>query len=362
MAWSSEKIEAAERRIDESQTRNFAELVKLAGLDPQRHLRFADWSGVDFSRCDLRGYDFTGARLENCKFWGALIETARFDQAEINLANLRTAGDWRAHLENWLKPPEAAPDDHLPIGKTFIDAPFAPEMVVVPPGSFWMGAEEDHPHSGKPRHLVTIPRAFAISKFPITVAEWSFAHEAGGVELEPNILKTLARNTWWDEPKNIEQPEAYTLPMTKISWLHAQAYVGWLSRKVSRAYRLLSEAEWEYACLAGSDAKSFATSSFNADRLDPRQTIHPGIYPPNTFGLHDMERSVWEWCQDCWHGTYEDKPTELNDNAGPWHDGDGRIRVIRPKKVHPTVRRAAAADSQLDYYGFRLARTLMFSS
>ena len=104
-ALSQLELEARNRRIDEAETDDFAELIRIAGLDPKKHLRFADWSGVDFSGCDLRGFDFTGARLIGCNFKDAWIEGARFDQALIDEArpgekvdrgrtDLRAAKDW----------------------------------------------------------------------------------------------------------------------------------------------------------------------------------------------------------------------------------------------------------------------------
>ena len=83
-ALSQLELEAREQAVDAAETDDFAELIRIAGLDPKKHLRFADWSGVDFSGSDLRGFDFTGARLIGCNFKGARIEGARFDQALID--------------------------------------------------------------------------------------------------------------------------------------------------------------------------------------------------------------------------------------------------------------------------------------
>ena len=105
--------------VENARTNNFKSLIQLSGLDPTKHLRFADWSGVDFSGCDLNGYDFTGARLHGCNFKGARIVGARFDQAELGavlhqpdrgphapakhtpMANLRDAEDWDYHVSTW---------------------------------------------------------------------------------------------------------------------------------------------------------------------------------------------------------------------------------------------------------------------
>src|SRR5215470_13365007 len=99
-ATSGESWLEVAQRVAGAETNDFAELIKLAGLDPRKHLRFADWSNLDLERCDLRGFDFTGARLNGCKFDGARINRARFDQAEIARTNLRAARDWNAHVKN----------------------------------------------------------------------------------------------------------------------------------------------------------------------------------------------------------------------------------------------------------------------
>ena len=128
--------------VIEAEAASFTELVKLSGLDPAKHLRLADWSDIDFSGADLRGYDFSGAKLRNCHFDGAEIEGARFDQAEINGTNLRAAKDWDTYVRNWLRSDRVVDDRYLPEGAVFQDAPFAPEMVVIPPGRFMMGSPQ----------------------------------------------------------------------------------------------------------------------------------------------------------------------------------------------------------------------------
>src|SRR6516165_7743401 len=105
-------FEARERLVDNARTQDFAELIRIAGLDPKKHLRFADWSGVDFSGSDLRGFDFTGAKLIGCNFKEARIERARFDQALIDevrpgtelepgRTNLWAAKDWERFVKSW---------------------------------------------------------------------------------------------------------------------------------------------------------------------------------------------------------------------------------------------------------------------
>ena len=233
------------RRVLSADTDDFCELLELAGLDPGKDLRFQDFSGCDFSGANLRGYDFTGARLHGCRFEGALIDGARFDQAEINGTNLRVAKDWERHRGSWVKQSPVPPSGHLPVGAVFQDAPFAPEMVVIPRGRFWMGSKKGEGEKDEwPRHEVTIPRALAVGRFPLTVDEWHFAESP----------KDWMRKRGKVEGKLSRAAEWAAEPATEVSWEDAQAYVRWLSRKTDQPYRLLSEAEWEYACRAGSEA------------------------------------------------------------------------------------------------------------
>ncbi len=161
MSGGKEDWAARARAVIGAESNNFMELLKISGLDPKMDLRFADWSGVDFSLCDLRGFDFTAARLKGCRFDGALIKGARFDQAEIDGANPRAAMDWTAHRRGWVKARQPVRSEHLPAGAVFQDAPFAPEMVVVPPGRFWMGSRDGEGEDyERPRHEVMIPCAY----------------------------------------------------------------------------------------------------------------------------------------------------------------------------------------------------------
>ena len=208
--WNKWQERACE--VENSRADNFKSLIQLSGLDPTKHLRFADWSGVDFSGCDLNGYDFTGARLHGCNFKGARIVGARFDQAEIGavihqpgrdphapakhtaMANLRDAEDWDHYASTWrvktqsslgaigsyalggsYSEPVTVPSRHLPVGAIFQDAPFAPEMVVVPAGSFIMGSPEGGSESSQdecPQREVTIARPYAVGRYAVTFDEW----------------------------------------------------------------------------------------------------------------------------------------------------------------------------------------------
>ena len=128
----------------------------------------------------------------------------------------------------WLKP-----------GESFRDLDSAPEMVAVPAGEFWMGSKDGEGAADEhPRHKVTIPRPLAVGRFPVTFYEWDAAVAAGGVTRKPN-------DSGWGRGRR---------PVIDVSWDDAQAYAKWLSGKTGQRYRLLSEAEWEYCCRAGTQS------------------------------------------------------------------------------------------------------------
>ncbi len=357
---------ARARAVAAAGTEDFASLIQIAGLDPKRSLRFENWSGVDFSGCDLRGFDFTAARLNGCRFAGALIAGARFDQAEIDGADLRAAKDWAAYQRSWAKAPQPVRSDHLPPGAVFQDAPFAPEMVAVPPGRFWMGSKDGEGDKDEhPRHEVTVPRAIAVGRYPVTFEEWDFA-QADAEWAEITGIKPRKPE---DQGRGRD-----CRPVIGVSWGEVQAYLKWLSRKTGQRWRLLSEAEWEYACRAGSEA-AYCFGDDEAELgdyawYDANSKSRPhsvGRKKSNKFGLYDMHGNVWEWCEDVWHDSYAGKPEDLKETGGAWTTGDSRRRVLRggswigdPHSCRSADRRRIHADFRVDDIGFRLARTLNY--
>ncbi|MCG2584517.1 bifunctional serine/threonine-protein kinase/formylglycine-generating enzyme family protein [Massilia sp. TS11] len=231
-----------------------------------------------------------------------------------------------------------------------------PELVLIPTGRFQMGSHyyerELAAAAGSdsallaretPPHWVGVQQALALGRYPVTRAEWDrFAREQGQAPVGgPGRL-----------------------PVTGVSWAGAQAYCRWLSAQTGQHYRLPSEAEWEYACRAGSkQAYSWG------ETITPAQACYAaaapvavGQYGPNAWGLFDMHGNVWEWVQDPLHADYSGAPLE----ASVWEQGgDARQRVLRGgswRSAAPALRsasRAAAADDTLAVdIGFRVARSL----
>ena len=140
----------------------------------------------------------------------------------------------------------------LKLGESFRDFAEAPEMVVIPAGSFMMGSKDgEGEENERPQLKVTIPKAFAVGKYPVTFAEWDAAAAAGGVPHKPG-------DAGWGRGRR---------PAINVSWEDARDYIKWLSQKAGQTYRLLSEAEWEYACRAGTSAAySFGDREGDLDR------------------------------------------------------------------------------------------------
>ena len=158
-----------------------------------------------------------------------------------------------------------------------------------------------------------------------------------------------------------------TQPVTDINWNDAQQYVAWLSMMTGQPYRLLTEAEWEFAYRAGTTSafywgddigKGNASANVTGDRSG---TFPVGSFKPNAFGLYDMAGNVWQWVQDCYHGDYNGAPTD----GSEWTGGDCTRHVTRGGTTNQGARSMRAANRGADgveirYFnaGFRVARTL----
>ncbi len=232
-----------------------------------------------------------------------------------------------------------------------------PSMVRLPRGKFMMGSpsDEDGRFGGEgPVHEVTIAYDFAIGRGPVTFAMWDEARAAGAP------LELLGDASWGRGNR----------PVINASWEEAQAYIAWLNDEHRltggwNAYRLPSEAEWEYACRAGNQkAFSFGDSIDESQANFVRnvgKTTPVGSYPSNAFGLYDMHGNVWEWCEDPWHNNYKGAPS----NGSVWQNSDTSERVMRggswslnPRDLRSAYRSRGDPTGRDYGRGFRLARTL----
>jgi formylglycine-generating enzyme required for sulfatase activity len=236
-------------------------------------------------------------------------------------------------------------------GELFRDCPDCAEMVAVPSGDFDMGSPDTRYE--KPVHHVTIAKPFAIGRREVTFAEWDACLAAGGCKVRPE-------DQGWGRGNR---------PVINVSWDDAKLFVQWLSQRTGKAYRLPSEAEWEYAARAG------ATSAFwwGRERGDGHancadcsahpagQSLPVGSFRPNAFGLYDTAGNAAEWVEDCWNEAYQGAPRD----GSPWLAGQCGLRVLRGGSFSgkaDLVRSAARFryDRDVRYYanGFRIARDL----
>jgi uncharacterized protein (TIGR02996 family) len=219
-------------------------------------------------------------------------------------------------------------------------------LALIPAGSFLMGSPEDEPERSPgegPRHRVTLTRPFWLGVHPVTQSQWTALGEGGN----PSSFRGAPR------------------PVERVSWDECQEYCRKLSEKTGRRFRLPTEAEWEYACRAGTTTTFHTGNGEEAMRLagwcstglpdDPRQTHPVGLRLPNAWGLYDMHGNVREWCADGLRD-YTEEPVvdpcgvEVSNRrvvrGGSWHydaeDSRAASRYDRPRSY------------QLSYYGLRV--------
>jgi formylglycine-generating enzyme required for sulfatase activity len=231
-------------------------------------------------------------------------------------------------------------------------------MIVAPASPFKMGSpDSEGEKSEHPQHAVTIMRPFAVAKLPLTFDEWDACTAHG------DCAAHVSDGGWGRGPR----------PAVNVSWGHAQTYVKWLSRITGKPYRLLSEAEYEYAARAGTETRypwgddpelngqAMANCKGCGSQWDGKGTTPVGSFPANAFGLYDMVGDVWEWTEDCWNETYQGAPAD----GSPWTSGDCSGRVVRGGSWYygsDHLRSAArlwwSAINGASSIGFRVARTL----
>jgi formylglycine-generating enzyme required for sulfatase activity len=249
-------------------------------------------------------------------------------------------------------------------GETFRDNGAAPEMVVVPQGTFMMGSRADTADrlcNEMPAHMVTIRESFAISKFAVTKEEWSSFFEA-----------TQFPNHAWQSP-GFQQDGRH--PVVNVSWLDVVSYIEWLTALTGHTYRLPTEAEWEYTCRARSEsAYSFGETilpdqaNFGREfRAGPTRsglfksaTTAVGTFSSNGFGVFDMHGNVWEWVADVYQENFAHGP--INGSAV---SGRQANRVIKggswassPRQLRSASRLGVFMGIRCCALGFRVARSL----
>lgn len=220
------------------------------------------------------------------------------------------------------------------------------EMAAIPAGEFWMGSADDDPlalSNEKPRHRVKL-RAFRLGKTPVTQAQWRMVMGA--------------------DPPELKFKGCDDCPVEGVGFDDVQEFIQILNQRTGQRFRLPSEAEWEYACRAGTNFKY--SGSDNPDEvawygINSGAKTHPvALKKPNTWGLYDMSGNVWEWVEDVWHDNYQSAPSD----GGAWTTGGGRgRRAVRgggwsgkPVDVRSANRSGGGPSDRNSLLGFRLAQ------
>lgn len=214
------------------------------------------------------------------------------------------------------------------------------ELMCIPEGTFKMGSLRiDSYENDMPRHEVTLTNPFYMAKYAVTQEQW----------------RVVMGN-------NLSYFKGVKLPVNQISWNDAKEFIKKLNAKMDGGYRLPTEAEWEYACRAGTTSEySFGDyitpKNANYDESNIGKPVAVGNYKPNDFGLYDMHGNVWEWCED-WYGGYPGWPVE--DPKGP---AVGQYRVLRggsfavnSLRARSSSRIICAPAIRIHVNGFRLVR------
>ena len=278
-------------------------------------------------------------------------------------------------------------------GTRFRDCPACPDMVWLPTGAFAMGsppAEAGREADEGPQHRVTMAQPLAVAVHEVTKGEFGRFVAATG-RATGGSCWTYEDGEWEDRTgrswRSPGYPQDDDHPVVCVSWDEAQAYTAWLGRETGQAYRLPSEAEWEYAARGGTTAARWwsgkaAAACRHANASDETRaeaegletadgtafpcrdghvhTAPVGRFGANGFALHDVLGNVWEWVADCWNESYDGAP----DDGRAWTAGDCGSRAVRggswsdePAYVRSAARYVSEAAERSSEIGFRLART-----
>ena len=359
----------------------------------------------------IAAYEDHLARFPSCAFAGLVkvrIEALKSNVAVVAQPNVPLVASVPCSGEpetvslsaRSAQPLTAAEECALKPKDTFKECDKCPEMVMVPAGSFTMGSPASEPGRREdegPQHMVIFAKSFAAGKFPVTWDEFAaFVAETG---YAPGLKCWNFEGGRWGEKldlswRNPRFSQTGSHPVGCLTWNDAKAYVAWLSKNTRRAYRLLSESEYEYAARGQVQPGNYPRFSFGDDENDmcrygnvadqtalqkipgmsrlSNWAVFPcfdgyayfspvGSFRPNDFGLYDTVGNVWQWVEDCYNDNYAAVPSD--GSAATFGDCSRRVRRGGSWYIIPRYVRAANRDgfgflNRFSDIGFRVARTL----
>ncbi|MEE2745357.1 MAG: formylglycine-generating enzyme family protein, partial [Pseudomonadota bacterium] len=246
-----------------------------------------------------------------------------------------------------------AVSEKLEPGKVFRDCSTCPEMVVIPPGKFFIGSYNGKPRE-RPVQKISIEKPLAFSVYEITFDDWDSCHNTGG------CLNAVGDRGWWRGKR----------PVINVLLSDINQYIVWIRKKTTRHYRLPSEAEWEYAARAGSSTEywwgdkmlyGYANCRHCGSKWGGISSAPVGSFKRNPWGLYDINGNVLEYVSDCWSNDHTGIPA----NGSPKTSGNCLSRVVKGGAWYylPKVSRSASRvrnDNRIFSYviGFRIVREI----
>lgn len=273
----------AQERVRMAPTSDFVELVRISGLNPARHFRYANWSGVDFSGVDLGGFDFTGANLENCVWFNTKIEGTILDGILLGSVDSGQPTPLsRSHIGTGFEqikpyPPIPLTSDNLPPGTYFKDNAYTPALVTLP-------SLPECDADGLPTGRLLPP--LAVSTCHITAGDWLMASNSGVVREQATNAIENATGPNLPPKFHFEHPIMFQPNRESFETL-VNPYIAWLSQISGRAYRLPSTAE--FMSWMRSAPAVCATIMTNDHSFQTTNAL-----PPNSLGIHNQLHSSLE--------------------------------------------------------------------
>ena len=276
-------------------------------------------------------------------------------------------------------------------GDTFVECTDCPRMAILPAGSFMLGSpqsEISRQNDEGPQAKVTIPRPFAAGVFEVSVSQYEAFIRSSGHPVQAGCRIWDRRSNLWDHRttytfRNAGFEQTGSHPVVCVGWDDAKAFAAWMKAVTDKPYRLLTEAEWEYAARAAtatpfSFGQTISTVQANYDGsstygpegrkgVRSSKTMPVDSFQPNAWGIFNMHGNVWEWVEDCYsHEDYKYLPPIVRQAGGVWpgncpadgHAFRGGSWLDDAEYLRSARRVENRPGGRYNYLGFRVARTI----